>query len=505
MAGKKVDISLVNIFNGRPHPLSGRIERDPSGNNFRNPPGGGGPGPVIQGGGGVNDGGNAGAPERPGYRGIDPNQFLKTGQWNPNPQRDPLKHLAWWAANGWDYNEKTGKFVHNPKKGDPVGPQDQLDGRPAPGDGRTHPGAGGGPDTGLLQRFTPRTGGLGPQGGGGHPGGGGGGGGGNGDGGGLPGTGGGNDQGGDGGNTQYAAYAKPYLKMIRGWGIPITENMKALVRKGYVSHWDSATLIENLKDTAAYKNAFPGGNGGGGSSSGGSSSGGGVSAGSYQANRSQYEAAAHHYGINLTKDMVGWLVKHDVTGGEFADRAEALSRLNRDKFLYASFRRELIQAGEDPKKVNSREEMLKYVMGDGNRKWYDLWQDAVTRNTARMAGLTFQKHKLKGGYTNLSQAVIEHISSLGLSESEMEAKFSQVEQSLRKILPMQEGVNKKEIIAATFGGKGASAARGEIERAVATDAAFYEGRATSSVYNDDQGHTVTQGVTDMTRKAQSNG
>ena len=176
--------------------------------------------------------------------------------------------------------------------------------------------------------------------------------------------------------------------------------------------------------------------------------------------------------------------------------------------MYAAFGRELVGAGiAKPQDVNNPKEMFRFVMGEGNKEWYDLWQDAVTRNAAIQAGINFKKANEK--YTTLSQGVIEHISSLGLSEAEMASKFGAVEEALRKVLPLQEadtyGVTKKGIVAASFGGKGASAARAKLERATGTAAAFDENRASSAVYSDDQGHTVTQGVMDTRRRQQSEG
>jgi len=290
-----------------------------------------------------------------------------------------------------------------------------------------------------------------------------------------------------------------YTSLITGMGISMGPNLNHLVEAAMVHNWNDAAFLAQLRATAAYKEAFPGIFDENGVLK--------MTEDQYRTEEQQYQAFAQTAGIDMSGGRMAWLFSNDVTSAEFQDRATAYTRLERDKGLYAAFGRELVQAGvATPKDVNDPKEMFRFVMGDGNKAWYDLWQDAITRNAAVQAGISFAKHASK--YTTLSQGVIEHISSLGLSEAEMATKFGAVEEALRKVLPLQEadtyGVNKKTVVAAAFGGKGSSAARGRLERAQTTADAFTENRAASAVYSDDQGHTITQGVSDV-RRQQSEG
>ena len=282
------------------------------------------------------------------------------------------------------------------------------------------------------------------------------------------------------------------------YGIPTTPEMQNLVQQAIKNEWNEAMFLEELRGSQEYRDRFPGIFDKDGTLK--------MTEGEYINAEKQYGAYASQFGINMGQKRMAYLFRNDVTPEEFADRGEAFSRLNRNKDLYGAFKRELVQAGvAKPGDVNTNKELFKFVMGEGNKAWYDLWQDAVTRNAAVTAGITFGKNQAK--YTALRQGVIEKISSMGLSEAEMAQKFLEVEGILSDVLPTTEaglyGVNKKDAVKAAFGGKGSSKARDQIERAVTTADAFSDSRAAAAVYSDDQGNTVTQGVTDRRRRSQS--
>ena len=285
---------------------------------------------------------------------------------------------------------------------------------------------------------------------------------------------------------------------LNGLGIPTTPGMEALIQEAIKGEWNQSMFLEELRGTQEYRERFPGIFEKNGTLK--------MSESSYILMEGQYTSLASQAGINMGQKRMAFLFRNDVTPEEFGDRAVAFQRLNRNKDLYGAFKRELVQAGvAKPGDVNTNKELFKFVMGEGNKAWYDLWQDAVTRNAAVTAGITFGKNQAK--YTALRQGVIERISNMGLSEAEMAQKFMEVEGILSDVLPTTEaglyGVNKKDAVKAAFGGKGSSKARDQIERAVTTADAFSDSRAAAAVYSDDQGNTVTQGVTDRRRRSQS--
>ena len=214
----------------------------------------------------------------------------------------------------------------------------------------------------------------------------------------------------------------------------------------------------------------------------------------YLTEKVAYESYASQYGVNMSDKRMAWLFRNDVTSSEFADRATSYQRLDRNKELYAAFRKELIDSGVKPGEV-TRKGMFKFIMGEGNKAWYDLWQDAVTRNAAVQAGITFKKGK--DAYTNLGQGVIERISNMGLSEEALASGFLSLEERLRTGLSLSEanlyGLTKKDVVRATFGGKGAGKARERYDRAVATAEAFEEERAVQNVGAAQGGGAATTG------------
>jgi hypothetical protein len=264
-----------------------------------------------------------------------------------------------------------------------------------------------------------------------------------------------------------------YVNLLSGYGIPTTPNIQALIAQGVRLDWDTYAFLNALRQTPEYAREFAGIMKNDGTMR--------MSEEQYLANKDQYEGYAQRYGINMGPQRMAWLFGHDVDPDEFADKAQALNQLNRNKGMYDAFKRELVQAGiAKPSDVDGKKELFKFVMGEGNKEWYDLMQDASTRYQAQQAGLTFAAGK-KRLYTHLGQAVIERISGKDLTDDQMAAGFAEVEETLRKVLPLSEaklyGVSKGDAVAAAFGGKGRSKALGDIERAQRTNEAYGEGIA----------------------------
>jgi hypothetical protein len=288
-----------------------------------------------------------------------------------------------------------------------------------------------------------------------------------------------------------------YTYLFSAWGIPITENLEALIDQGANQNWSTSTFLERFRQTKEYRERFRGIFDKNGTLK--------YDESTYLQYEQAFTSIARQSGINIGPKRLAFLFRNDQTPDEFADRATAMGRLRRSPELYAAFKRELIQGGLAKPGELDKKALFKTIMGEAPKEWYDLWQDTVTRNAAITAGLTFKKGGEK--YTNLGHSVIERISRMDLSEEEMAAKFTEVADVLENVLPTTEaglyGVNKRNIVKAEFGGKGAASARRKINRAIDTAAAFYEDRASSAVYDDGSGRNVTQGVTDTRRRAQS--
>lgn len=288
-----------------------------------------------------------------------------------------------------------------------------------------------------------------------------------------------------------------YRYLVNSWEIPLTDNIMALVNQANRGEWSNELFQEKLRMTKEYRERFRGIMGNDGTPK--------MDELTYLDYEQQFQTIASSEGIGLGKKRLAFLFRNDQTPTEFADRAVAYKRIQRNPDLYKAYSRELIQGGLAKPGEVDKKGLFKAVMGEAPQAWYDLWQDTVTRNAAVTAGISFRKGA--EDYTNLGHAVIERISRMDLSEEEMAAKFTQVADTLENVLPTIEastyGVDKKSIVKGTFGGKGAASARRKLNRAIDTAAAFDEDRASSSVYTDGTGQTVVQGVSDVRRRAQS--
>lgn len=282
------------------------------------------------------------------------------------------------------------------------------------------------------------------------------------------------------------------LYWLQGLGIQVGDDIGALLDRAAKWGWDAERFAYEVRKTPEYRERFPGIFDKDGTLK--------MSEAQYIEYEGQFQSYASQAGINLGDKRMAWLFRHDVRPDEFADRAVAMNRLNRDRTLYKAFGRELVQGGlASRKEVDSKKELFRYIMGEKPKAWYDLWQDTVTRNAAVNAGIEFGKGRSE--YVRLGRKAIERISGMDLSEEEMRAKFQEVEGFLRGLLTEEDanaarmfGVNNKTITKAVFGGKNASAARGKLQRALETADAFDEDRANTTLERDSSGRIqVAQG------------
>ncbi len=288
-----------------------------------------------------------------------------------------------------------------------------------------------------------------------------------------------------------------YTGYATAWEIPITGNIQALIAQANRQEWNQDLFLQKLRETQEYRERFKGIMGKNGEPK--------MDENTYLNYELQFHAIASQNGIGLGPKREAFLFRNNQTPEEFADRATAYKRIQRNPDLYKAYARELVQGGLAKPGEVDKKGLFKAVMGEAPQAWYDLWQDTVTRNAAVNAGISFKKGA--EGYTNLGHGVIERISRMDLSEEEMAAKFTEVSDTLENVLGTIEagtyGVSKKSIVKGTFGGHGAASARRKLKRAIDTAAAFDEERASSSLYDDGSGRNVTQGVSDVRKRTQS--
>jgi hypothetical protein len=249
-----------------------------------------------------------------------------------------------------------------------------------------------------------------------------------------------------------------YTNTLMAWGIPIDQNLTQLMQEGADKRYSADTFLRYLRDTPEYRAAFQGIFKKDGTLR--------MTEDQYIQTMKDYASVASQAGVNMPHNLAVWAIKHDVTPSEYADRATAISSLNRNKDLFANFSKELAQTGLAGPKGVTKAELAKFVLGTGNKAWKDLWQDAVTRNSAVMAGLTFKKHA--DGYLDLHRNVIERISGRDMTAEQMDQAFQLASSLLLSDLPAAKiqglGLKKHEVVAAAFGGHGSAEARAKLSR-----------------------------------------
>lgn len=270
--------------------------------------------------------------------------------------------------------------------------------------------------------------------------------------------------GGGGGGSQARAKANKnnrrfFINTLKELGIPLTGNMNQLINNAIAKDYNTASFMFYLRQTKEYHRRFTGIFNKNGTMK--------MSESQYLSNLRQYESIASKAHINLTPRMTDWMFRNNVSPSEFADRATAYTRLRRNPDLYRAFRAELIQAGEKPAQI-TRKRMLRFVLGEGNRQWYDLWQDAVTRNAAISAGISVGR---RNALEQLPQGLIERISGLGLSESALNKGFEQLADDLANLLPDSQffgsGITRADLVTLRFGGRGRQEIKNRVEQVIA--------------------------------------
>lgn len=204
----------------------------------------------------------------------------------------------------------------------------------------------------------------------------------------------------------------------------------------------------------------------------------------YLSNKQQYESYGSQYGINMGDNRVGWLIQNRVAPDEFADRAPAMTMLRENRDFYKQFAAGLVQSGQATKAEVSDEGIFKFVLGEGNKAWYEELNLANARYAATQSGIKLGQQA--AGYSAINPNAIQKIADKGFSPQELQARFEQTAQDLLTTLPEAKiqsyGLSKKDILAARFGGKNQGKVLQLMDHIKKQEDAFYDQRATATIY-----------------------
>lgn len=182
----------------------------------------------------------------------------------------------------------------------------------------------------------------------------------------------------------------------------------------------------------------------------------------YRATADQYQAVANRYGISLDPARVGTLIHKNISVNEFADRGEAIARIEENKQYFEAFNKVLEARGMEGFK--SKEDMADFLLGKKSAKFYDVWEEVQIGGAAKMAGV------------NLSGKMIRSISNKipgadTMDPAALQQHFQNLAQSLRTALPQSKiqgyGLTKKDLVELEFGGPRQAAIADKVQRVMA--------------------------------------
>lgn len=262
-----------------------------------------------------------------------------------------------------------------------------------------------------------------------------------------------------------------YLTALQGLGIDVDANLQQLMQHASQQGWSMARFKQAVYDTPEFHQEFPGIFDNQGNLR--------MTPQQYIQTKQSYISTAAQYGVNASPKTIAWMFRNEVSPQEFASRAQAINSLQNNQQYFRAFNETLKAQGMDPL---SRGDQLRFVLGEGNKEWYNQWQNASTRYSAQQAGIDTQKG---GMYTSIGEHLLGKIADKGLSVDAMNQAWQQVGQNLLTALPDSriQGYNltKKQIAEASFGGPHQARTRQRIQDILNQEQAFYQQRASADL------------------------
>lgn len=269
-----------------------------------------------------------------------------------------------------------------------------------------------------------------------------------------------------------------YKAALQNYGIDMTGNLKSLVSEAVSSGYTESEFLYFLRQTPEYRQRFKG-----------------IydKQGDMRMSESEYinyefnlQNLGKQYGYKVTSQDIGQSLRKGIMPEQFEDRLSALQRIRDYEPAMKAFQQTLRARGLMP--PNSRDwtkqEQYDFVTGQSNPEFYKAWEEASAATAAATAGIDVVYKGKAEGYTDIKRgAILKVIKSMPgyQTEEQLAEGFDKLGEDLLTVLPLSEartyGLTKRDLIAATFGGKNAAKARQKVKRVVQTHEAFQEDRA----------------------------
>ncbi len=283
-----------------------------------------------------------------------------------------------------------------------------------------------------------------------------------------------------------AAYAQLLLQQ---WGIPLDKKLQNWITQT-AGTLTQTQIQQYLIGTPEFHQQFPGIFNPDGTLK--------MTPSSYLSAVKQFQATATQEGVNLGDKRLAFLFRNDVSTQEFATRASALTTLRVNQQYFDAFNEQLKQQGEQPL---TRQDMFKFVLGEGNQKWYDLWNQSTTRFTAEQAGISFGR--AAQSYTALPQSAVSAIAGKQLSPAAQASAFGKLAQDLTSTLPLSKiqkfNISKSDLVELEFGGPHQASIAQRVQQILQNEKAFQANQVTSrTALGLGQTRSTTRGEEDVT-------
>lgn len=278
-----------------------------------------------------------------------------------------------------------------------------------------------------------------------------------------------------------AAYGKPSTRaLMDSWGLGHSEKLREIASLAEKKGWSQDQITRALSRTKEYKQRFRGKPAD-------------MKESEYLTTEQSYHAIAAQIGISLGPTgitggdrlggpgqdaRIGWLMKNRVSPEEFRTKGEALVSIRDNADLFAAFSKEAAaRTGTAP----SKEDLLRFVMGTGDAKWHQIWDQSQARYAAQQAGIDIGR----SGIFSVSAKQLHEVGTKGLSPEGLSAAFQEYGATAAEAAAASEyarfGISQEDRFDAAFGGKNQAETLASMDRARKTRDAFGTEQARQSV------------------------
>lgn len=238
-----------------------------------------------------------------------------------------------------------------------------------------------------------------------------------------------------------------FTTMVQGWGIDPSGNITNLIQTAASKGWNVARFTQAVSQTPEFQQRFPGiFNDAGGLK---------MTPAAYMQQEKSYQNVAAQSGLNIGPGRMAYLFRNDVSPTEFQTRASAIAKIRDNADMFKSFSQQLAAEGLAPKGGLSKQDLFKFVLGEGNSQWYQSYNNTLSRYYGQQSGITFG-HAPNKSYTDLNAKTVEKIGQKGLSEADLQSGYSKLASDLTTAMPLSKiqkfGLTKQDLVELEFGG-----------------------------------------------------